>query len=320
MHCRANAGDDANRTPLSTEQCRRILESVAEYCKCMIIWTGGEPMERPDIYELISYAGELGFSSSLATCGYLIDREAVTRLKRAGVSAFSFSLDGATAETHDMFRQSDGAYDAVMRAAAIVREAGLRFQINMTVTRRNIQDIDAVADLAVSLGAACFNPFILVPTGRGGQIASEVLSAEEYGRVLKQFLELKKNLPIQFRLTCGPQFARISLMENPDLRVKGCLGGRQFGFISYKGDVQICGFLDLSAGNIAENGYDFSAIWNGSEFLRKIRDHGLYRGNCGTCAYAELCGGCRARAYSILGDCMETDPICDFQPKKCVTT
>ena len=319
IHCRANATGSKIPSQLKTEQCKRILKAIADYAKCVIILTGGEPMERPDIYELAAYGNSLGDRIVLATCGYLINKDSAARLKESGVAAISFSLDGATAKTHDAFRQAEGAYDAVIAASKIVCDAGIRFQINTTITKQNIGEIDTIANLAEQLGAYCFNPFILVPTGRAEHLKSQLLSADEYNRVLDRLLELKNKMPIELRVTCGPQFARIvhAASENrlPAMNVKGCLGAKQFGFISYRGDVQMCGFLQISAGNLVENNYDFADIWDNAVLFKDIRNLRAYKDNCGRCEYVGLCGGCRARAYGITGDYMAADPICDYEPK-----
>jgi radical SAM protein with 4Fe4S-binding SPASM domain len=321
IHCRADAADDIS-AQLSTDQCRQVLEAIADYARCTIILTGGEPLERPDIYEIASYGTSLGHRVVLATCGYLVNEDVAKRLKDSGVMAISFSLDGATSKTHDAFRQSEGAFDAIIAASKIVRDACIRFQINTTITKQNIGEIDAIANLAQQLGAYCFNPFILVPTGRGEHIASQLLSADEYNKVLKHLLELKNKMPIELRVTCGPQFARIAHGNQRDaggqhgVPPKGCLGARQFGFVSYKGDVQMCGFLPIAAGNLVANNYNFADIWENACLFKDIRNLKAYKDSCGQCEYVGLCGGCRARAYGITGDYMAADPICDYEPKK----
>jgi len=316
-HCRADADRAGKRDELSTEQCKRIISAVADYEKCVIILTGGEPTERDDVYDLIRHGRSLGLRMVLATCGYAIDDESIKALQEAGILALSFSLDGATAETHDAFRRTPGAFDIAVKAAEIARRAGMRFQINTTITRRNLTEVPAIAELARRLGAYCFNPFILVPTGRGEEIADEILEPGQYAKLLADLLALKTESPIEVRVTCGPQFARFyreANVQNARAHVSGCMGGRGFGFISHRGDVQTCGFLDISAGNLVENGYDFAAIWDGSPFLNEIRDLPSYQGKCGRCAYLKICGGCRARAYTVTGDYLAADPICDYEP------
>jgi radical SAM protein with 4Fe4S-binding SPASM domain len=317
LHCRADAGADG-RQELSTEQCKKILRAVARFSKCAIILTGGEPMERSDIYELIQHGRKLGHRMVMASCGYLIDQESIARLKEAGVLALSFSLDGASAETHDKFRRAKGAFDAVIRAAEIARSAGVRFQINTTLCKINIDEVAGIIELAIRLGAYCFNPFILVPTGRGKNMADEILDPLRYEVMLNELLRLKLESTIEVRVTCGPQFARVcqqARTKGLTGETNGCMGGRGFGFISCRGDVQTCGFLDVPAGNLVENGFNFKKIWLESELLNKIRDLSAYTGRCRTCEYVALCGGCRARAYAVSGDYLATDPLCNYRPK-----
>lgn len=315
-HCRANAGP-SGEDDLTTKDCKKILKAVAKYKKCILILTGGEPMERGDIYELIRYGRKLGLRPVLATCGYLINEKTIIRLKKAGIMALSFSLDGVNAETHNKFRGTKGAFESAINAAQIARKARVRFQINTTISKINVDEVIGIAELAKELGAYCFNPFILVPTGRGREIADEILDPVEYEALLNELLRIKLKAEIKVRVTCGPQFARVcrqaeakGLAED----VAGCMGGRGFGFISYRGDVQICGFLDVPAGNLIENNFDFGRIWEESEFLKEVRNVSNYKGNCGICEYVGICGGCRARAYAMSGDYLGDDPVCSYKP------
>jgi len=315
-HCRANANSGSNSEELTTEQCKRILASVANFNKCIIILTGGEPSERSDIYELIRYGRRLGLPMVTATCGYPINNGSIAELKEAGILALSISLDGASAQTHDAFRRSEGAFELAVKAAKAARDVGVRFQINTTITKSNVAEVPMIAELAEKLGAYCFNPFVLVPTGRGGQIVDEILEPAEYEKLLNEMLQLKLKSAIEVRVTCGPQFARIyqqAKIEGQIGSVNGCMGGRGFGFISCRGDVQTCGFLDISAGNLIENGFDFGKIWLESDFLKEIRNLSGYKGRCGGCEYVGVCGGCRARAYAMSGDYLATDPICNYK-------
>lgn len=316
-HCRAGADCSPNAQELTTEQCKKILACVADFTKCMVILTGGEPMERSDIYELIHCGQTLGLQMVMATCGYLIDEKSIQGLKEAGISALSLSLDGTSAETHDAIRQAKGAFDSVIAAAETARKAAVQFQINSTISKLNIGESAGIAELAKRLGACCFNPFMLVPTGRGKEIADEILDPVEYEAFLNELLQMKLESEIEVRVTCGPQFARICRQaEAKQLTgdVSGCIGGSEFGFISYRGDVQTCGFLDISAGNLIENNFDFGKIWLESEFLKEIRDLSGYKGNCRICEYFAICGGCRARAYALTGDYLADDPVCAYRP------
>jgi radical SAM protein with 4Fe4S-binding SPASM domain len=322
-HCRADASGASEACELSTGQCKRILESIAHFARPVIIITGGEPTERDDICELVAHGRGLGLRMVMATCGYRLDDDSIERLKDAGLLALSFSLDGASAETHDAFRQTPGAFETVIRGAAVAARAGVRFQINTTITKRNLPEVASIAELARELGAYCFNPFILVPTGRGRDIAADLLEPREYERLLAELARMKRQFDIELRVTCAPQFARLWSRQSDKAkgqsakeRPAGCMGGRGFGFVSSRGDVQTCGFLDVSAGNLVANGFDFAAVWTGSQLLKEIRDVSNYRGDCAICRYAGICGGCRARAYTMTGDYLAKDPVCDFEPDR----
>jgi len=317
-HCRAAAGPTGANSELTTQQCKKILAAIAKFCNCVIIFTGGEPMERQDIYELIKYAREKGLRPVMATCGYLIDEGTIAKLKKAGVISLSFSIDGSSAESHDKLRGSEGAFDAVVRATEAARNGGLRFQINTTLSKLNSGEVIGIAELARRLGAGCFNPFILVPTGRGRRMKDAVLDPVEHELLLNELLRIKLKGEVDVRVTCGPAFARVceqAKAKGLAAEANGCMGGRGFGFVSYRGDVQTCGFLEVSAGNLIENGFDFARIWLESKFLNEIRDTSSYRGKCRDCEYVGVCGGCRARAMAIYGDYLADDPICDYQPR-----
>ena len=317
-HCRANAGPQGGEE-LTTQQCKKIIASIAKFAKPILILTGGEPMERADLYEIIKFAKEKGLRVVMATCGYLLDDDSMAKLKKAGISALAFSIDGSFAETHDRFRESPGAFDAVVKAAEAAKRAKIPFQINTTISKLNFGEIIGIVELAKHLGAYCFNAFMMVPTGRAAEIEDAILDPIQYEWVLGELLRLKMSKEIEIRVTCGPSFARIceqAKARGLTAEGTGCMGGRGFGFINWRGDVQTCGFLDISAGNLVENGFNFRKIWLGSKFLNEIRDVSEYKGKCGDCEYIDACGGCRARAMTMLGDYLTGDPVCGYIPAK----
>lgn len=314
-HCRANASPQIKQKELTTKQCKRILEAVAELNQCMIIITGGEPLERGDICELIRNGHSIGHQMVMATCGYLLDEEKAENLKKAGLSGLSLSIDGASAETNDKIRQAEGAFDATLKAIETAKKVGLRFQINTTISKLNADEVPGIAELARRLGAHCFNPFILVPTGRGKEISDQILEPIEYESILNELLQLKLSSDIKIRVTCAPALARIVRQKKLEYlkdETPGCMGARGFGFISWQGNVQICGFLDLSAGNLLKNRYNFKKIWNESELLKRIRNRDNFREPCKSCEFIGVCGGCRARAYALSGDYLDIDPSCSY--------
>ena len=272
---------------------------------------------RSDIVELIEYGRGLGLRMTMATCGHNLNDNLMKELKDAGLLAVSVSIDSLIPELHDKFRGVKGAYNMVLETIDICNRCNVKFQVNTTITQNNINEIPEIAKLAQRLGAYCFNPFILVPVGRGKHIQNLVIKPDDYETLLHTLAEMKNNSSIEIRVTCGPQFARVcreDKIEKSD-KIRGCLAGSGFAFISHKGNIQTCGFLEISAGNLISNGYDFAQIWEKSELFCNIRNHNNYKGSCNACKYLEVCQGCRARAYSMLGDYMANDPICKLAMK-----
>jgi AdoMet-dependent heme synthase len=326
-HCRANAENRQFREELTTEECFKVLDNVASFSSPIMILTGGEPMSREDIYDIARYGTDLGLKMVMAPCGHVMNRENTEKLITAGIKRISLSLDGADRETHDSFRQSPGSFDAVIRAAGIAGETGLDFQINTTVTKLNYKQLDSILDLAMDLGAVGYHPFLLVPTGRGENMADYEISSREYEDVLNWFYEKSLDVPIQLKPTCAPHYYRIFRQREKAAgrtvtpkthgmaaMSKGCLGGQAFAFISNTGKVQICGFLETEAGDLRRENYDFQHVWENSELFLQIRDFAGYRGKCGICEYRSCCGGCRARAFAATGDVLAEEPYCVYKP------
>jgi AdoMet-dependent heme synthase len=327
-HCRAAAQRGPYSGELTTDECERLLRNIAAFAKPIIILTGGEPMLRPDIYHIAEYGTGLGLRMVMAPCGTLLTEDSCAKLKAAGIRRISLSIDGATAPAHDSFRRVDGAFDSVIAGIAAARKAGLEFQINTTVTKLNIHELPAIFDLVVKLGAVSFHPFLLVPTGRGKELADQEIPPAEYERALTWIYEHRSQAGMTLKPTCAPHYYRI-LREREreagravkpethglDAMTKGCLGGQGFAFVSHVGQVQICGFLDIPAGNLRENGLDVKAVWEHSPLFHQLRDLDGYHGRCGYCEYRKVCGGCRARAYATSGDYLAEEPYCVHVPK-----
>lgn len=318
-HCRAAARQTPYEGELSTDECFGLLDNIASFAKPIIILTGGEPMLRPDIYDIAAHSTSLGLRTVMAPCGALIDDESAVKIRESGITHISISIDGATPESHDAFRGVPGAFAGSMRGLAAAKRAGLEFQINTTITRHNLEELPRILDLAVELGAGVFNPFLLVPTGRGKDLADQEISAAEYEKTLRWFATQQDRDDIAIRVTCAPHYQRILRQEGahkpgPHV-VKGCMGGQSFAFISHRGIVQICGFLDTPCGDVRAEGLDFKKIWDNSEVFARMRDIRGYHGRCGRCEYGKVCGGCRARAFAITGDYLNEEPFCLHEPK-----
>jgi len=319
-HCRAAARPTPYQGELSTEECFRVLESIVSFAKPIIILTGGEPMARPDVYDIAERATGLGLRVVMAPCGVLLDDESARRIVSSGIRRISISLDGAAAGTHDAFRGVEGAFGAAVRGIEAAKRAGLDFQINTTVSARNLAELPDILELAVRLGASVFNPFLLVPTGRGKLLADQEITPQEYEDTLQWLARQRRRSDIQIRVTCAPHYQRIlHQADGPGpagpAAGAGCMGGKSFAFISHKGKVQICGFLDVECGDLRRENYDFRHIWETSEVFRRVRDVDSYGGRCGHCEYRKVCGGCRARAYALSGDYLAEEPYCVYQPR-----
>ena len=276
-HCRAAAANVAYDSELSTEECLRVIDSLENM---MIIWTGGEPMLRPDILELVSYATSCQLRSVMAPCGMLVTEERLAALKAAGVMACSFSLDGPDAASHDAFRGVAGAYDNVTRAMRVARAIGMPFQVNVTVSTLNVDRLDALYDRAVELGASKLDLFFLVPVGRGKGIADYALSDAQTRQVLDWAFAKAKAGPLAVKETCCPSAPAYWSARGGEItcgpRPCGCLGGRGFAFLSHVGDLQTCGFIDVPCGNIRDFNCDFRAL--ASAAVNPLGAHGTCRG------------------------------------------
>ncbi|MBP5321439.1 MAG: radical SAM protein [Kiritimatiellae bacterium] len=310
-HCRGGATDTPYANEFTTDECLKVLAAIAAFARPMIIWTGGEPMFRPDILTLVQTATRLGIRSVMAPCGTLVTRDTLQALKAAGVMACSFSLDGATEAEHDAFRGVPGAYRNVTRAMAVAAEIGMPFQINCTVSKLNRDALPAIRDFAIAQGAKALDLFFLVPVGRGTALRDLALSQEETEATLRWAVEMDRHGPIHLRETCAPQAVRIwESLGRPGAQPSGCMGGRGFVFISHTGILQPCGFLDVGSGDLRAAGYDFKTVYETSPVFNDLREPDRYTGGCGRCALRRSCGGCRARAYAATGNYLAGEPSC----------
>ena len=326
-HCRAEAHPEPYEGELSTEEAKALIDTFPGVGDPIVIFTGGDPMMRPDVYELVAHARGLGLTCAFAPNGTLVTPENAARLREAGVSRCSISIDGADAASHDAFRGVPGAFEASLRGIEYLKAAGLPFQINTTVTRGNLHSFKRIFELCERLGAAAWHIFLLVPMGRAAGLAAEVITAEEYEDVLHWLYEFRKGTSMHLKATCAPHYYRIMRQRaheegtavtpetfGMDAMTRGCLGGTGFCFISHVGQVQPCGYLELNCGNVRET--PFPKIWRESRYFREFRDQRAYEGKCGVCEYHRVCGGCRARAQSMSGNHLGEEPLCSYVPKK----
>ncbi|MDT8901909.1 putative heme d1 biosynthesis radical SAM protein NirJ2 [Anaeroselena agilis] len=308
VHCYRDAGA-AETGELTTAEGKKLLDEIARAGFKIMVFSGGEPLMRPDIRELIAHARKLGLRPVLGTNGILITPETAAGLKEAGAACAGISLDSRDREKHDWFRGYEGAWEETMKGIAACREAGLPFQLHTTVMNWNEDEVTAITDLAVELGAVAHHIFFLVPTGRGKDIEDTTLKTQQYEALLEKILAKQAEVPIELKPTCAPQFMRIARQKGIPMRfTKGCLAGTSYCVILPNGDVHPCPYLPLKAGNVREAPFD--AIWRDSALFHELR-HQPLKGGCARCGYGDICGGCRARAYYYSdGDYLAEEPWC----------
>lgn len=329
VHCRASALPRRDPDEISLTQAREIFAQIRGMGTRLLVLTGGDPLKRPDIFELLAAAREAGLIPSLSPSATpLLTRESLDKGRQAGLTAVSLSLDGATSDSHDDFRGVAGSFDRTLAMAAEVRGAGLELRINTTVTVRSIDEMAGIARIVAGTGARIWSVFFLVPTGRAE--ASLQITPERCEETLRWLYDLSRTAPFRIKTTEAPHYRRIVLEMMATESGKtideilaasksakgrfmpGMNDARGFVFISHKGEVYPSGFFPLSAGNVRET--ELSLIYRDSVLFRDLRNPSLLAGRCGRCRYRSLCGGSRARAYAATGDPVGEDPLCAYAP------
>lgn len=325
VHCRAEAQYLRDPRELSTEEGKRLLEQVAALDHPVLVLTGGDPFQRDDLFELAAYGIDLGLHVSLAPSATpKVTKKRLEQAKQIGISRISFSLDGSRAEIHDRFRGFKGTYDRTMRILEMMRELELPLQINTTVSRYNLHDLDHLMELLVKKDVVLWSLFFLVPTGRGKK--EDMITAEQHEQVFEWLYEISKEVPFGIKTTAAPHYRRYVMQQKREdgrgVRLdtdrigrapKSVNDGNGFVFISHIGDVNPSGFLPVRAGNIRE--HSLAHIYRKSPIFKHLRDPDRYQGKCGVCEFRYICGGSRARAYAVTGDYMASDPSCTYTPQ-----
>jgi len=344
-HCRAAAQPMAHPDELTTAEGKDLIDQIAAMQVPIFVLTGGDPMKRKDLFELIRYAADKGVKVALTPSATpLLTREAVFQLKEAGVVRLAISLDGSTAEINDSFRGLAGAYERTIQAIEWANEAGIPIQVHSTISRHNARDLDNLCILFEKLKIVMWNVFFLVPVGRG-QLA-DLLSGEEFEEIFGKIYELSQRVNFQIKTTEAMHYRRYLLQHNLEERRMGhghpqsaphsaayepgapttgahtrAMGwatrrvndGKGFLFVSHVGNVYPSGFLPIHAGNVKET--PLQEIYRDSPIFKSLRDTSKLEGKCGACEFKEICGGSRARAYALTGNPLAAESCCIYQPK-----
>ncbi len=342
-HCRRLESNEAAVRDLSTEQAENLIEQLAQLGKAqpmmpVLVFSGGEPLCREDLFEQIAKAKSLGIVPALATNGTLIDAEVAERIRESGIARVAVSLDGATAEVHNKLRQLEGSFERAIEGIGHLRDKSMPFQINVTLTKHNAGQLEDVYELAKSLGAVAVHIFMLVPVGCGQVLAeTDMLSPQQNEQKMLEICKLDDRGELQIKVTCGPHYERVIREQGlHQLRAgakktsdaipgrsghkgvsRGCLAGLGVLFVGHQGDVFPCGYLPVNCGNILKD--RLSDIWYDNEDLARMRDSNKLEGKCGICGYRQVCGGCRARAYAATGNYMAEEPFCAYIPPEAVS-
>ena len=330
-HCRASAQENPHANELSTERAKALLDQIAQFSRRpMLVLTGGDPLKRADLFTLIRHTVSNGLHVALTPSATpLATAEAFRRAKEAGVQGLGISLDGADAATHDAFRGWEGSFARTMRMLADARALGMPVQVNTTVTRRNVDQIDAMADLLAARGIAMWSVFFLVPVGRG--IEEQRIAPERYETVFERLWHHAQRQPYAVKTTEAPHYRRYVLerggdplagptgtAEGDSRRVHraplGVGDGKGVMFVSHTGEIYPAGFLPFRCGRFPQD--SVVDVYQKHPVFLALRDPGQFRGRCGICEYGHVCGGSRARAYAVTGDYLESEPDCVYVPEQ----
>jgi radical SAM protein len=325
VHCRASAQSERHPDELTTAQGYRLLDEIRSFGEPLMVFTGGDPLKRPDLYDLIRYSVGLGLRTNVTPSATpLLTAAAIEGFQDAGVTRMAISLDGPDAATHDEFRGIPGTFDRALAALRHARDIGLDTQLQTTVSRRNMGRLPEVAEIAREVRTRMWSLFFLIVTGRAAE--SDDLLAPEYEQVFEYMYELSKTAPFGVKTTEAMHYRRYvaqriraegGATENESARgvawrTAGVSDGKGFVFVSHTGEIFPSGFLPVTGGNVLRD--SLTDVYRNSELFRSLRDTAQRGGKCGLCEYTKVCGGSRSRAYAFTGDFLAEDPRCVYQP------
>ncbi|TYL40678.1 radical SAM/SPASM domain-containing protein [Natronococcus pandeyae] len=328
-HCRADARPHRHPDELSTAAGKDLLEQAAAFGEGqLVVLSGGDPLVRDDVEELVAYGDDLGLRMTITPSGtHSLTAERIEVLADAGLKRMAVSLDGATAEAHDAFRGESGSFDETIRAVEDARDVGVPVQVNTTVCRETVGELPAIRTLLTEIGAVMWSVFFLVPVGRGRVL--EPIDPEEADAVMAWLDDVSDSAPFGIKTTEAPQYRRVSIQrrnanaagsdddrsDNAGVtRRTGIVAGDGFAFVSHTGEVFPSGFLPKSAGSVRDR--PVHELYRESELFRSLRDRDRLQGKCGACPYRTVCGGSRSRAFAHTGNPLASDPLCPFVPSE----
>ncbi|SFG88089.1 radical SAM protein, BA_1875 family [Halopelagius inordinatus] len=326
-HCRADARPNRHPDELTTEEGKRLLDRARAFGEGqLVVLSGGDPLARDDIAELVAYGSDIGLRVTLTPSGTSsLTRGRVAELADAGLKRMALSIDGANPAAHDDFRGERGSFDETLAAAEFARDAGIPLQVNTTVCRRTVNELPGIRHTVSDLGAAMWSVFFLVPVGRGKRL--DPVAPDRADEVMKWLAEVGDEESFGLKTTEAPHYRRVRVQRrrengedvektgspSPVSRRRGIVAGDGFAFVSHTGDIFPSGFLPESVGNVRED--DVVERYRESELFRSLRDRDRLRGKCGACRFKALCGGSRSRAYAHTGDPLGSDPLCPHVPQ-----
>jgi AdoMet-dependent heme synthase len=340
LHCRAEAQYRRDPRELNFEEGKALIDQIYEMNNPMLVFTGGDPLMREDVFDIAAYAVEKGVRVSMTPSATPnVTKEAIEKAKEVGLSRWAFSLDGPTAEIHDHFRGTAGSFDLTMERIKYLHELEIPIQINTVISRYNYDYLDEMAKLIEELDCVLWSVFFLVPTGRGQE--KDMITPAEHEKVFIWLYELSKKVKFDIKTTAAQHYRRVVIQnkmreakEQPEdiqyldaLTQQGLTGsidglgrapkgvndGNGFVFISHIGDVYPSGLLPVKAGNVRET--PLAEIYRESPIFKSLRNPDEYKGKCGQCEFRYVCGGSRSRAYAMTGDYLESEPFCVYIPK-----
>ncbi len=332
VHCRADAQHQADPRQLTHEESLRLIERMKDFGSPILVFTGGDPLMRRDLFDLIAYATQLGLRCSLTpTATALATTQRLEKAKEAGIRRIALSLDAASPAVHDDFRQVPGSWARTLQILKNAHEVGLSAQVNTTVSTYNVDTLAEMVPFIQEVGAVQWSLFFLVPTGRAQ--LGRMVSPETHERIFNWLYDLSTTAPFDIKVTAAPMYRRVAIQrrraelgggdvtfqgagfqyaDGLDRPTRGVNDGNGFLFISHVGDIQPSGFLPLSAGNVREA--DVVDVYRHAPLFTALRDAERIHGKCGVCEFRSVCGGQRGRAYGITGDYLASDPACAYAP------